>query len=94
MINQDVMQNALLTSNQTANADSNAAQAIAFQNGIRKANPEAKDMANANKAIMMMVQAEQKGKEPTTIKFKDGMGEYETSAKEQRALQQMLTKLA
>ena len=94
MINQDVMQNALLTSNQTANADSNAAQAIAFKNGIEKANPEAKDMANANKAIMMMVQAEQKGKEPTMMKFAEGMGDYETSAKEQRALQQMLTKLA
>jgi hypothetical protein len=94
MIDQDVMQRALLTSNKKVNADTNVPQTIAFNEGIEKANPEAKNMATANKAIMMMVQAEQKGKEPTTIKFKDGMGEYETSAKEQRALQQMLTKLA
>ena len=94
MINQDVMQNALRTSNELSNEGPTNAGEIALDNGIMRANPEAKDMANANKAIMMMVQAEQKGKEPTMMKFAEGMGDYETSAKQQRALQQMLTKLS
>ena len=94
MIDQDVMQEALLTSNKKVNADTKVPQTIAFSKGIEKANPEAKDVANTHKAIMMMAQAEQQGKEPTMTKFKNGMGDYAKSANEQRALQNMLTKLA
>ena len=93
MINQDVMQEALINSNKAQNAETSDVQDIAFDNGINRVNPAAKDTATAHKAIMMMAQAEQTGKEPTMAMFKDGMGEYEKSAKEQRALQQMLTKL-
>ena len=94
MIDQDVMQNALLTSNALANEGPENTADIAKYTRIEKANPEAKDVANTHKAIMMMAQAEQQGKEPTMTKFKDGMGDYAKSANEQRALQKMLTKLA
>ena len=94
MIDQDVMQKALLTSNVLANEASLNAGDIALDEGIKKANPEAKDVANTHKAIMMMAQAEQQGKEPIMTKFKNGVGDYAKSANEQRAIQEIFKKLA